>query len=56
MEMDRLGLKDLIINTNNLIRFILAKLQRCREEREKIIQEKEFEKLSSAKRVDSTRQ
>ncbi len=51
--MDRLGLKDLIIQKKEYdqIIFILAKLQRCREEREKIIQEK----ASSAKIINSSK-
>ncbi len=41
---------------NNQIIFILGKLQRCREEREKIIREQEIEKPSSARITDSSKE
>ena len=49
MELDRLGLKLFIIKNKKQLKFFLAKLQRCREEREKLIREEELEKPSSVK-------
>jgi hypothetical protein len=43
------------LKRNNPIIFILGKLQRCREEREKIIREQEIEKPSSARIIDSSK-
>jgi hypothetical protein len=38
-----------------MIKFILATLQRCRDEREKIIREEDFEKPSSANRTEPSK-
>ncbi len=53
IEIDRLGLNYYSIIENNI--YSIEKLQRCREEREKIIREKELEKTLSTKIIDSSK-
>lgn len=55
MEIDRLGLNDSMIGGEKIqIAFFSGKLQRCREEREKIIREKALDQTSAGKTVDSS--